>query len=63
MPPLEPTSKVMREMEANALRGNNQRENTNTSANDEEDGAVRMATIERRNSNMSLDLPVTPGIR
>ena len=63
MAPLEPTSKVMREMEANALRGH-QRNSTNQDANDEEeDGAVRMATVERRNSNMSLDLPVTPGMR
>ena len=68
MPPLEPTSKVMREMEANALlRGHHhQRNSTNQDAcsdNDDEDGAVRMATVERRNSNMSLDLPVTPGMR
>ena len=31
--------------------------------NDDEEGANRMATVERRNSNMSLDLPATPGFQ
>ena len=60
---LEPSSKVMKQMAANSSSKPSIMIHRRDEVGDEEDGAVRMAINERRNSNMSLDLPVTPGIR
>ena len=55
---LLPTSKVMREMAANTRRHQNN-EGKEDLDHQVTESNVRMATAERRNSNLSLDLPVS----